>query len=53
MIPNASGTMIDVCMLCTKCIPFDQAVTVCTLTVLASVILAVIAYKVGVWLRRE
>ena len=50
MIPTQQT--IDACSLCTECIPFDQAVTACTLAVIAGVVLSALAYKVGVWLRK-
>ena len=49
---TAQGQIVDACSLCTECIPFDQAVTACTFAVVAGVVLTMLAYRIGVWLRK-
>ena len=52
MIPTTYAP-VAVANLCTNSIPFDQAISACTLAVIAGSILTILAYKVGLWLRRE
>lgn len=43
---------VDICSLCTGYISFPAAVLACSIMCIVSGIIAVIGYKVGLWLHR-
>lgn len=46
------GAPIDVCSLCGDAIPLEDAKFACILVAIASSLFTLVAYKVGLWLRK-
>lgn len=52
MIPTTQAP-IATANLCTGYIPFDQALLACSIMTVIAVIGTALAYRIGLWLRRE